>query len=211
MRLALTNSKALPFAVVVSLLLAATPAFAIDVPLNIEFDTGAIGNYAILTVNESGGDLDFALSLAGTVLGPASDLHELYFNLAGAPTGVTIFDTNAPVTPYALTADPSVAGGAGASFGWGVNFGNGAGDPGNGALKLATFTLSADQDLTLDSLDVLSSTSGGIEINFAVHVQGTDTDPGSETVGGSLPEPGTLVLLSSGLAALALLRGRARA
>ena len=99
-------SKTLAWVGAVSLWLAAAPAYALDIPLNVEFDTGAIDNYATLTVTESGGDLDFAISLAGTVLGPSADLHEFYFNLADSPTGVTIFDTTAPTTPYVLTADP---------------------------------------------------------------------------------------------------------
>ena len=153
-----SNGRALAFAVAASLSLAAAPAFALDIPLNIEFDTGEIGNYATVTVNESGGDLDFVISLAGTVLGPASDIHEFYFNLDGTPTGVTIFDTNAPVTEYELTPDPSVAGGAGSSFEYGVNFGNGAGGPGNGVLQARDLSISADEDLTIDSLNVPSST-----------------------------------------------------
>jgi hypothetical protein len=191
---------------VVSLCLAAAPAFAVDIPLDVEFDTGVTGNYATLSVTESGGDLDFVISLAGTVLGASADLNEFYFNLAGSPTGVTIFDTNAPTTPYELIADPSVAGGAGATFDWGVNFGSGGGPAGNGVLQLASFSISADQDLTLDSLNVLSSTSGGIDVNFGLHVQGTNTPAGSETVGGVIPEPSTLALLATGLAGLALAR-----
>ncbi len=188
---------------VLSLWLVAAPAYAVDIPLNVEFDTGASGNFATLSVTESAGDLLFSLSLAGTVLGASADLHEFYFNLDGTPTGVTIFDTNAPTTPYSLTANPSVAGGAGSSFDWGVNFGDGAGGPGNGTLQLATFTLSADQDLTIDSLNVLSSTSAGLDINFGLHVQGTSTPEGSETVGGVIPEPCTLALLASSFALLA--------
>lgn len=80
-------------------------------------------------------------------------------------------------------------------------------------LKLATFTLSALQPLTLAMLEQTSSTSSsGVTVNVAVHVQGTLLVPGvtSETVGGSIvPEPGTLVLVVSGLAGLAV-AGRQR-
>jgi len=98
-----------------------------------------------------------------------------------------------------------VAGGAGSSFEYGVNFGNGAGGPGNGVLKTANFTISANEALTLASLSPTSSTSQDIVVNFAAHVQGTSFVAGStsETVGGVVPEPSTAGLLVLGLAALA--------
>jgi len=183
----------------------AIPSSALTVPLNIEFDAGTLGNHATLTLTEVGGDIDFSLSLAGTDLGANSDLHEFYFNLVGAPTGVAISNTNAPTTAYVLSTNPMVLGGAGSSFEYGVNFGNGAGPTGNGELKLATFRISADQALTIASLGQTSSTSQNIVVNFAAHVQGTSFVMGqdSETVGGVIPEPTTALLLSSGLLGLA--------
>jgi hypothetical protein len=190
----------------------ATQATALTIPLNAEFDDGTIGNFGSVTVTENAGALDFSVSLAGSVLGAGADLHEFYFNLVGSPTNVVISNTNAPTTAYVLSTNPPVAGGAGSSFEYGVNLGNGAGGPGNGVLQLATFRISADQSLNLAMLDQTSSTSGsGVTVNVAAHVQGTSFVPlvDSETVGGLIPEPGTLLLVTTGLAGLAL-HGRRR-
>ena len=190
-------------------LCASAPARALSVQLNTEFDAGTIGNHLTLTVNPSGGALDFVLSLAGTDLGVGADLHEFYFNLVGTPTNVQISNTNAPTTAYSLSSNPSVAGGAGSSFEYGVSFGNGASGRGNGVLKTASFRISANQPLTLASLAVTSSTSSGIVVNFAAHLQGTSFVSGatSETVGGVIPEPSTLLLVTTGLLGLAYAGG----
>lgn len=186
----------------------ASPSSALTVSLDTEFDTGTVGPHATLTLTEVGGAIDFVLSLVGppaTDLGPGADLREFYFNLVGAPTGVAISNTNAPHTAYVLSTNPSVGGGAGSSFEYGVSFGNGASTRGNGVLKLASFRISAAGPLTIASLAQTSSTSQGIVVNFAAHVQGTSfvTGSDSETVGGVIPEPTTALLLSTGLLGLA--------
>lgn len=180
-----------------------TSSSALTISLSRELDTGATGPYATLTISEVAGDLDFVLSLAGTTLGADADLHELYFNLVGSPTGLAISSTNAPTTAYVLLASPPIAGGAGSAFEHGVSFGNGAGPSGNGVLKTASFRLSADQSLTIASLLLLSQTSAGLQMHVAAHVQGTSL-PGatSETVGGIVPEPTTMLLVGAGLAGL---------
>ncbi|RIL07468.1 MAG: hypothetical protein DCC71_02790 [Proteobacteria bacterium] len=184
---------------------AAAPAGALTIPLNVEFDDGTVGPHATLTVEESGGGLDFTLSLAGTDLGPNADLHEFYFNIAGDPGALQLETVSAVATPFELSTDPAVAGGAGAAFDYGVNLGEGAGPPGNGVLQSASFRITADDPLTLASLSPLSATSQGIQVNFALHVQGTSAPfATSETVGGVIPEPGTLLLLAAGLSGLAL-------
>ena len=191
-------------------LAAAAPAGAVSFPLNVEFDDGLVGNYGSVDVVESGGDLLFTVTVAAA-LGADRDLHELYFNLADGFTGLAISSTDVVNTAYALSANPSVAGGAGSSFDWGVNFGNGAGGPGNGRVTTATFTLSAVEALSIADLQIVSSTSQGIESIFAVHVQGTSLVSGvtSETVGAPIPEPTTAALLLAGLSGLAAL-GRRR-
>jgi hypothetical protein len=187
----------------------AAPAGALTFSLDTEFDAGVVGPHATVSVTESGGGLDFEVSLAGSDLGAGADLHVLYFNLAGDPENVTLSSSQVVTTAFSLAVDPSVTGGAGSSFGYGVSFGNGAGAPGNGVLKTATFRITADDPLTIGSLLVASQTSQGIVANVALHVQGTSLVSGatSETVGGVVPEPGTMLLMSAGLTGLAA-RGR---
>jgi hypothetical protein len=184
-------------------LFAANPAAAVSFPLNVEFDDGTIGTYGNVEVTEVAGDLQFQITLDAS-LGAGADLHELYFNLVGMETGLAISSSDVVTTAYTLLTAPPVAGGAGSSFGFGVNFGNGAGAPGNGVLQTASFVLSADGALGVSDLLLSSSTSQDIEVYLAAHVQGTSLVPGvtSETVGSLVPEPGTLSLVLLGLLGL---------
>ena len=186
------------------LAMASGNAGAVTFALDTEFDTGEVGQFATVEISEEGGNLAFLVLLDLDVLGMDSDLHLLYFNLEGDITGLMISDTDAPNTEYALSSDPAVAGGAGSSFDWSVEFGNGGGANGNGKLTSASFVLSADQGLSIDDLMSSSFASGGtIQIDMAAHVQGTSAFAGatSETVGGviPIPEPSTGLLLLSGL------------
>ncbi len=190
--------------VLATMLVFVTQATALSFDLTSEFDgVEPDAAYATVTVTQNGDDLDFSVMLNG-LLGVGEDAHEFYFNLVGTFTGLNITSSNAPNAAYSVLTSPSVAGGAGSSFDFGVNLGNGGGPSGNGLLTLADFTLSADQSLTLSDLLESSFTSGGIEAQMALHIQGTSTCPGSETVGGVVPEPTTALLLATGLVALAL-------
>jgi len=197
-------------ALLAALALALGPGTAagIGFDLEVEFDTGQIGSYAHVTIEEDLGALDFSIEL-GNALGDEADLHELYFNLSGSFTGVAISTDDAPGTPYALSSGPAVLGGAGSDFDYGVNFGNGAGASGNGVLAAASFRLTADQPLSIADLLESSFASGGsIEAQLAAHVQGTDLFVGadSETVGGIVPEPATGALVALGLALIGSVR-----
>jgi hypothetical protein len=165
-------------------------ASAAEFPLTVEFDDGLTGEFGIVMVTESGGNLVFDVMLNPLVLGLDADLHRLYFNLDGSFTGLGVITGDPVATLYVLLSEPHVAGGAGSEFDYGVSFGNGAGPKGNGTLQIVTFTVFADQPLSIDDLAPLSSTAAGIAVNLAVHVQDTSFLEGvtSETVGGLMGE-----------------------
>lgn len=178
-------------------------ASAVTINLVYEFDgVEPVQTYATVDITQNGADLDFAINYVGN-LGPNADIHEFYFNLTSPPdpvTGLAITASNATTTPYTvLGPNPSIAGGAGSSFDWGVNLGNGSA---NGNLQMATFTLSADQALSVGDLFETSSPNNTPPVNLAVHFQSTVTSPGSETIGGIVPVPAAVWLFSTGLLGL---------
>jgi hypothetical protein len=190
---------------VLSSILLAQTASAVTINLIYEFDgVEPVQTYATvdITQNSNGNDLDFAINYVGN-LGPNADIHKFYFNLTSPPdpvTGLAITASNALTTAYAvLGPNPSIAGGAGSSFDWGVSFGNGSA---NGNLQMATFTLSAVQVLSVSDLLETSFPNNTPPINVAVHFQNTATVSGSETVGGVVPIPDAVWLFGSGLLGL---------
>src|SRR5690606_9923552 len=117
---------------------------------------------------------------ANTVNLRGGDIHQFAFNLPSGITGLTLSNsagiTNDPVISAFTLYGPGfgIAGRAGSSFDYGVSFGNGAGFPnGNGVLTQATFTLSADQALSVDNfVSERSTTNNTPSVHVAVHFQG---------------------------------------
>ena len=205
------------FAVIIFLIILPSQANALMLDLFYEFVGDSLGpsSFGTVSIMENVGDLDFAITANTTNL-VGGDIQEFYFNLDFTPTNLSIIADNHPATgsPYSVIGpSPTVVGGAGASFDWGVNFGNGGGPSGNGILDFASFTLSANESLLISNLYEFSYPNNTPPVNVAVHFQSADVfQKGSETVGGvdPIPEPATMILFGTGLASLAGIRYKRR-
>jgi hypothetical protein len=191
-------------------LLGAVSAQASIINLVHEFDGNSDGTtiFGTVELTQNGTDVDVEI-IANTLNLDGGDIHEFYFNLPFAVTNLSVLNSGgtsdkAIGTFSIIGPNPTVVGGAGASFDWGVSFGNGAGTPGNGLLTTASFTLHADQDLLVsDLLAITSDPSNTPPVAVAVHFQIANIfGAGSETVGGepsritvhSTPEPASVLV-----------------
>jgi hypothetical protein len=181
--------------------LSSAHADSLTVDLIYQLSDGTTGDYGEVTVNEVGGDLHFTIS-RGPDLGPSADLVEFYFNLAGAFTGLAISSTDPqPGSSYLFGMPATERGEAMFSFDAEVNFGDGSGAGGNGTVTMATFTLSADQALTLAAIMETSSDEAvPVEILFGAFFRTTgDIAEEVQIVGAPVPLPAAAWLFGSAL------------
>ncbi len=186
-----------------------------NIDLIYEFDGNSLTtNFGTIVLQDNelldGVDVTITANTANLLGG---DIHEWYFNLPDKfgsliARDFTLSDfggvSNKGIGSFTmLRSDPSIAGGAGALFEWGVNFGNGGGKNGNGQLTTATFNIDAAVGLEVqDFLDAeLSYPNNTPPVLEAVHFQGTGVfGATSETVGGpplhisTNPEPSSVVI-----------------
>jgi hypothetical protein len=194
--------------------LGAAPASAtptLDATLGLRLRSGASGDFASVSIAETGdGGLELSVRLLDD-LGPGADLKKLYFNLPSDVSGLAVETLGDVHTPFRLGAGRRAHGGNDSRFDFAVRFGKGRGRKGNGILREARFVIRGDRELTLsDLLSEQSETRRGIEATLALNVAGaTGSGP---TVAARLadpmvvPEPGTACLLGGGLLALAASR-----
>ncbi len=179
-----------------------------------EFDGNTVDgltSFSTIDIVQNGSSVDITI-VANTANLSGGDIHEFYFNLPDAVdiNSLAISNSggisNQTINAFTLLgSNPSVTGGAGASFDTGVGFGNGGGPPGNGTLTTATFSLTATGGLLVSDFFAETSSSSNVPtpVYAAVHFQAADIfGAGSETVGG-VPEPGTAGLLALSVAVLA--------
>lgn len=196
-------------------------ADAAIIQLNYEFDGNEPGkNFGTVELANTGGGVKVTIT-ANTANLQGGDIQVWYFNLADSAgtllaSDFTLSDFSgvsnlAPenLTPPTLAGpNPTIVGGAGASFQWGVSFGSGGGRNGNGVLTEATFTIDTASGLNVtDFLDASPTyaRNAGVEVLMAVHFQSAEVyGAGSEMVGGGTtpphlshhPEPATVAIWS---------------
>ena len=185
----------------------------LDATLCMRLRSGASGEFASVSISETGdGGLAFSIRLLDA-LGSGADLKKLYFNLPSGVSGLVVETQSDVHTPFRLLAGRRAHGGNDSRFDVAVRFGKGRGKKGNGTLQEARFVIRGERELSLsDLLSEPSETNRDLQAQLAVYATGTSG--GGPTVAALLsnpipvPEPGTASLVCAGLLALAACQRR---
>jgi hypothetical protein len=181
-------------------------ALAMGLPIEVELGPQRTGPFGTLELADVGGGVEFTILLNTSVLGSQANLHEFYFNLPDSfdfdeDDIAATLDCNVSDCELEFDEGRSVRGGAGADFGFSLNF-----DAGNERIHSVSFVLPGltAQDVLDAALASPGVTGRGLEVLFAAHVQGSGAGHGSAsaTIGVPVPEPGATALLAVGLAGL---------
>lgn len=186
--------------------IAGAQADAVTFNLIYQLDDGTTGDFGDVTVTEVGGDLLFEIN-RGPDLHFSADLSEFYFNLNGDFTGLSVTTSDSPTTPYTFSMPATERGDSMFEFEAEVNFGNGSGASGNGTLTMASFLLSANENLTLAAI-METSSDDAVPEPIVVAAFFEIFELPNDIVGAPVPLPGAVWLLGSGLFGLLAIRRR---
>ncbi len=145
----------------------AMPASASEFHLFTDLRSGEEDHFATAMVEEDGaGGLVFEITLDELLFPEHAHIKRLFFNLETDATGLALHSTDPVRRPYKLRDRRHRH----RRFDFTVGFGRIHGRRGNGELKTVSFTLSADQPLSIDDLLVPTTTRRGHEVHLAVKV-----------------------------------------
>jgi hypothetical protein len=144
-------------------------ATAADFPLTVDLRHAEVDDYGLVHVEEDGaGGLIFSVELDPEILGPRAHLRDLHFNLDGDLTGLEVLTHDPVPRRYRLRRHGGFR--HGTLFDVSISFGSDRGRRSNGTLQEVSFSLVADDPLSVDDLLPMSFTRRGEALHMAASV-----------------------------------------